>query len=51
METPNTGSLSGWLGKLGMASQDIVRIYRTFNAARPEFEKESIAHEGKKRQG
>ena len=34
METPNAGSLGGWLERARRrASADLVRVYRTFNAA------------------
>jgi coenzyme F420-reducing hydrogenase gamma subunit len=45
METPNTASLSAWLGRLGAEDVDLVRAYRTFNANAPEFREESQAHE------
>jgi coenzyme F420-reducing hydrogenase gamma subunit len=41
-ETPNTTSLNAWSG---MEDRDIVRVYRTFNAARPPFRAASEAHE------
>ncbi len=41
-ETPNTASLNDWSG---MEDRDIVRVYRTFNAARPAFRAASEAHE------
>jgi coenzyme F420-reducing hydrogenase gamma subunit len=41
-ETPNTGSLDDWSG---LESPDLVRVYRTFNAAAPEFQAASEAHE------
>ncbi len=41
-ETPNTASLNSWSG---MEDRDIVRVYRTFNAARPAFLEASEAHE------
>ena len=44
-ESPNAPSLSGWLGGLGMSEVDLVRVYRTFHAAREPFESESRAHE------
>lgn len=44
-ENPNTASLAKWLGKLGVPDADIVRVYRTFNAYREPFRKESEAHE------
>jgi sulfhydrogenase subunit delta len=45
MESPNTTSLSGWIKDLGMSEENIVRIFRTFNANAPEFREESTAHE------
>jgi coenzyme F420-reducing hydrogenase gamma subunit len=45
METPNTVSLSGWLGRQGADDVDLVRMYRTFNAGAPEFREQSEAHE------
>jgi coenzyme F420-reducing hydrogenase gamma subunit len=45
METPNTASLSGWLGRLGADDVDLVRAYRTFNAGAPGFREQSEAHE------
>jgi coenzyme F420-reducing hydrogenase gamma subunit len=44
-ENPNTASLSKRLAKLGMSEADIVRVYRTFNAYKEPFRKESEAHE------
>jgi coenzyme F420-reducing hydrogenase gamma subunit len=41
-ETPNPASLNAWSG---LDDVDLVRVYRTFNAARPEFRKASEAHE------
>ncbi len=38
MESPNTDSLSGWLRGLGAETPDLVRAYRTFNAAAPAFQ-------------
>ncbi|HYU56579.1 MAG TPA: oxidoreductase [Actinomycetota bacterium] len=45
METPNTPSLAGWLGGLGMGEGDLVRVFRTFNANAPGFREESEAHD------
>jgi sulfhydrogenase subunit delta len=42
METPNTPSLNAWSG---MPDRDIVRVYRTYNAARPAFRETSERHE------
>jgi len=47
-ETPNTASLSEWMHhKLGVTDPDLVRAYRTFNAAAEPFKRESEAHETK----
>jgi coenzyme F420-reducing hydrogenase gamma subunit len=37
-DSANTDSLTRQLAKLGMRWDDIVRVYRTFNAGAPEFE-------------
>ena len=34
METPNPPSLEDWLERQGMNEVDLVRVYRTFHAAR-----------------
>lgn len=44
-ETPNTISLSRWMQGLGMSSEDLTRIYRTFNADAKEFREASLSHE------
>lgn len=44
-ETPNTGSLSGQWRQLGIGDQELLRAFRTFNAAAEPFQKESDAHE------
>jgi hypothetical protein len=41
MESPNAPSLSGWFEGLGMEERDVIRIYRTFHAAREPFASES----------
>jgi sulfhydrogenase subunit delta len=41
-ETPNTASLNAWSG---LPDQDIVRVYRTFNAGAEEFQQASEAHD------
>jgi len=41
-ETPNPASLDGWSG---LEDRDLVRVYRTFNAASDPFRKASEAHE------
>ncbi|MFN8215499.1 MAG: hypothetical protein U0R71_02780 [Solirubrobacterales bacterium] len=38
MESPNADSLTAWLRGLGAETPDLVRVYRTFNAAAPAFE-------------
>jgi coenzyme F420-reducing hydrogenase gamma subunit len=45
MESPNAPALSGKLGELGMNQRDIMRLYRTFNAAAPAFREESERHD------
>jgi hypothetical protein len=48
METPNTGSLSAWMSHaLGVKSPDILRAFRTFNAAAEPFRRESEVHESR----
>ena len=45
-ESPNTASLSRWLGdSLGMKDKDIMRSFRGFNSYAEPFRKESEAHE------
>jgi sulfhydrogenase subunit delta len=44
-QAPNTVSLAGRLGELGMGDKDIGRVFRTFNAAAAPFRSESIRHE------
>jgi coenzyme F420-reducing hydrogenase gamma subunit len=44
MESPNTAALSVWWGRLGVASQDVGRAFRGFNAYAEAFRKESEAH-------
>jgi len=46
-ETPNTDSLSTWFGHLGTKSQELVRIFRSYNATAEPFRRESEAHEDK----
>jgi coenzyme F420-reducing hydrogenase gamma subunit len=43
--TTNTASLSRRLLDVGTAPDDLVRLYRTFNANAPQFKKEGLAHE------
>ncbi len=45
METPNTTSLSKWWQTLGVSDDDLVRVYRTFNAGSEAFRRESEIHE------
>jgi coenzyme F420-reducing hydrogenase gamma subunit len=45
METPNTSSLSRWWSRLGVGEQDLVRVFRGFNAYAEAFRKESEAHD------
>ena len=44
-ETPNTVSLSRWLGELGMSERDLKRVYRTFNADAEPFRVEGDRHD------
>lgn len=44
-ETPNTASLANRLLDLGMAEDQVMRVYRTFNAAAEPFRRESERHE------
>ena len=44
METPNTSSLANWMGKLGVAEEEIKRMFQTYNAADAEFKQESERH-------
>jgi sulfhydrogenase subunit delta len=46
-ETPNTPALSAHWQTLGASRQDLVRVYRTFNANAPAFREEGEAHAGK----
>ena len=34
METPNTGSLAGWMAQHGLPERDVVRLHRTFYATK-----------------
>jgi sulfhydrogenase subunit delta len=45
METPNTASLAGRWKELKVIDRDLVRAFRTFNAAAPAFRKEGEAHD------
>ena len=44
-ETPNTASLSAWLGRLGVTEEGLMRAFRTFYAGADPFRRESEAHE------
>ena len=44
-ETPNTASLSSWLLEHGRQSEELVRVFRGFNAYAEPFRKESEFHE------
>ncbi len=44
-DSPNTASLADRLGQLGATSTDLVRAFRTFNAAAEPFRAASRAHE------
>ena len=44
-ETPNPASLSARLRVLGVPEDDLVRLYRTFNAEAEPFRQESTVHE------
>jgi sulfhydrogenase subunit delta len=45
METPNTAALSAQMARLGSDDADLLRVYRTFNAAAAPFREASEAHE------
>ncbi len=44
-ENPNTASLAARFRQLGLTTDDIVRLFRTFTAAAAAFQEESLAHE------
>jgi coenzyme F420-reducing hydrogenase gamma subunit len=44
-ETPNTAALAAWWARLGVGRPDLVRAFRSFNAAAPAFQRESEAQE------
>jgi len=44
-DTPNTGSLADRLALLGMSESQVLRVFRTFNAAAEPFRLESEKHE------
>jgi coenzyme F420-reducing hydrogenase gamma subunit len=45
MESPNTASLSEWWKRLGASDDQLVRVYRAFNAGSDAFRAESEARE------
>jgi len=45
METPNTSSLSRWWSRLGVGEQDLVRVFRSYNAYAEAFRNESESHD------
>jgi coenzyme F420-reducing hydrogenase gamma subunit len=44
-DTPNTASLAAGLSQLGMSEPEVMRVFRTFNAASEPFRRESERHE------
>lgn len=50
-DTPNTSSLADRLRVLGMSEAEVMRIYRTFNAASEPFRRESERHEAMLEEG
>jgi coenzyme F420-reducing hydrogenase gamma subunit len=44
-ETPNTASLSNKLYQIGVKNQDIMKLFRSYNAYSPAFLKESSRHD------
>jgi len=44
-ETPNTASLSAWWKQLGMKDDELLRLFRSYNAYADAFRKESESHE------
>jgi coenzyme F420-reducing hydrogenase gamma subunit len=44
-ETPNTSSLAEWWRQFDLSDDDILRLFRSFNAYAEPFRKESEAHE------
>ena len=44
-ETANTASLADQLVRLGLQGRDVLRMFRTFNAAAEDFRRESVAHD------
>jgi len=45
METPNTDSLSAWWKRLGASDDQLLRVYRSFNAEKEPFRAAGDAHE------
>jgi len=46
MESPNTQSLASWMGKLGVANDDIYRMFSAYNVEDPDFKQEGNRHNG-----
>ena len=44
-ETANTASLADRLVRIGLQDRDVLRLFRTFNAAAEDFRRESVAHD------
>ena len=44
-EKPNTAALAAHISENGLGDQDLVRLFRNFNSASPEFSKESMKYE------
>jgi coenzyme F420-reducing hydrogenase gamma subunit len=45
-EAPNTAALAGAFAQAGKTREDLLRVFRTFNANAPAFRDESVKHEG-----
>jgi coenzyme F420-reducing hydrogenase gamma subunit len=45
METPNTGSLSDWWKRVGATDDQLLRVFRSFNAEAASFRAEGDLHE------
>ena len=50
-DSPNTSSMADRLSQLGMSEPEVVRVFRTFNAASEAFLRESERHEPTSRRG
>ena len=50
-DSPNTSSMADRLSQLGMSEPEVVRVFRTFNAASEAFLRESERHEPTNRRG